>query len=491
MNEARVSEETDRTPPEGPRPAGLSAKLLMLTILFVMVAEVLIYLPSIANFRMTWLEERIAAAQIASLALEAAPNLAVSADLGRELLTNAGVLAVVLERDAARRLILQSAMPPPLDERYDLRETMGVHALFDTFDTLFAPPGRVIGVVDNAPHGAGERIEIIIEEGPLKAAMLNFSVNVLSLSLSIAVITAFLVYVTLNWLMVRPIRRLTRSMMRFSEKPEDASRVVDPSNRRDEIGRAESELAAMQHQLRAMLQQKGHLAALGLAVSKINHDLRNMLAHAQLMSDRLRSVRDPAVERLVPKLVGALDRAIELCTNTLKYGKAQETPPERRRFALSALVDEVGEMLEIPGNSPVSYANLVDPDLHVDADRDQLFRILFNLVRNAVQAVEQVACEGGPAGEVRVNARREGSVVTLEVADNGPGIPVHVRPHLFEAFRGAGSAGGVGLGLAIAAELTRLHGGDIRLRDSASGACFEVTIPDTVARIAPHHRASG
>ena len=491
MPETDLEQQNTLSAPERRRPTGLSAKLLFLTILFVMIAEVLIYGPSIANFRVTWLKERVAAAQIASLALEAAPNLEVSADLAGELLTNAGVLAVVLERDSARKLILQSAMPPPLDNRYDLREAMAFGSLYDTFETLAASPGRVISVVDTAPHGAGERIEIILEEAPLKAAMFRFSVNVLSLSLSIAVITAFLVYLTLNWLMVRPIGRLTRSMMRFCEKPEDASRVIEPSRRHDEIGRAEAELATMQHQLRAMLQQKAHLAALGLAVSKINHDLRNMLAHAQLMSDRLRTVRDPAVQRLVPKLVGALDRAIELCSNTLKFGKAQEASPERRRFKLTPLVGEVGEMVEIEAGNAVRCVNLVEPDLDVDADRDQLFRILLNLVRNGVQAVERSVAKGALVeGEVRISARRDGTVVTLEVADNGPGIPAAVRPHLFEAFRSAGRADGVGLGLAIAAELTRLHGGEIELLESDCGARFALTIPDTVARIGALSQAS-
>jgi signal transduction histidine kinase len=481
----------DMGAPVSGTPTGLSTKLLFLTILFVMVAEVLIYVPSVANFRLTWLKERLVSAQIASLALEAAPGLEVSSDLARELLTNAGVLAVVLERGDARRLILRSEMPPPLDQRYDLRRSMPVLWLTDAFATLFAGPGRVIGVVDTAPNGGGERIEIIIREAPLKSAMVRFSVNVLSLSLSIAVITAVLVYLALNWLMVRPIRRLTRSMMLFSESPEDASRVIEPSGRDDEIGRAETELAQMQRQLHSMLQQKGHLAALGLAVSKINHDLRNLLAHAQLMSDRLRMIKDPAVERLVPKLVVALDRAVELCSNTLKFGKAQEAPPDRRRFALAPLVDEVGEMGDAGDTGPVRFLNLVPSDLEIDADRDQLFRILSNLVRNAVQALDRGADPRVETAEVRVDARREGSVVAIEVADNGPGVPDRVRANLFEAFRGSASPGGIGLGLAIAAELTRLHGGEIELVDGTPGARFRVTIPDAVARIGARRRAPG
>ena len=66
-------------------------------------------------------------------------------------------------------------------------------------------------------------------------------------------------------------------------------------------------------------------------------------------------------------------------------------------------------------------------------------------------------------GDVTLGAWREGSVVTIEVGDNGPGIPERVRPQLFEAFQSAAKPGGVGLGLAIAAELMRAHGGEIRL----------------------------
>lgn len=468
------------------RSRSLSGKLLVLTILFVMLAEVLIYVPSIANFRITWLKERIASAQIASLALKAAPDLEVSSELAKELLTNAQVIAVVLERGEARELILRSDMPPQLDERYDLRESMRLGSVLDAFETLVSPRGRVIGIVDEALFGSGERIEIVIDETLLKDAMWRFSVNVLSLSVVISVITAMLVYLALNWMMVRPVGRLTRSMLQFSERPEDPSRVISPSGRDDEIGRAEAELAAMQRQLQSMLQQKAHLAALGLAVSKINHDLRNMLAHAQLMSERLRSVKDPAVEPLVPKLVASLDRAITLCENTLAYGRAQEPPPVRRRFALAPLVEEITDLID-PGQSAagqggqIRFSTDIAADLQVDADRDQLFRILVNLVRNSVQAIE--AMESGGGGEVRISARRDGTVVSIRVSDTGPGLSEKARAHLFEAFSATGKRGGAGLGLAIAAELVRAHGGDIRLVEQDRGAAFDVEIPDRVEQL--------
>jgi len=460
---------------------GLSGKLLLLTLLFVMVAEVLIYVPSIANFRLTWLQQRLSAAQTASLALKAAPDLAVSDELARELLTNAEVLAVVFTQDRSRRLILNSGMPPTVERQFDLRVSMRPESIFDAFDTLFAPEGRIIGVIGEARYGAGDDIQIILDETPLKAAMIRFSFNVLSLSIVISLITAGLVYLVLNWMLVRPMQRLTGTIARFAERPSDATRIIRPSGRKDEIGVAEWELSTMQSQLQSLLQQKTNLAALGLAVSKINHDLRNMLAHAQLMSDRLVTIKDPAVQRLAPKLVASLDRAIELCTTTLKTGKAQENPPARSRFSLYEQVEEVSGTLELDARNRISWANCVEPSLQIDADPDQLFRILHNLVRNAVEAIEN--SPSGGIAELTISAWRKGAVVTIEITDSGPGIPPQMVENLFEAFKGGGRPGSVGLGLAIAAELTRAHGGEIRLVDRSIGATFEVEIPDTVTSL--------
>src|SRR5262249_26060636 len=140
--------------------------------------------------------------------------------------------------------------------------------------------------VGPAPRG-GEFVEIVIDESPLREAMLRFSVNILLLSLMISIITAALVYLSLHLLLVRPMRRITANMMAFRSDPENPARVIVASSRQDEVGIAERELAMMQRDLASMLQQKSRLAALGLAVSKINHDLRNLLASAQLFSEGL------------------------------------------------------------------------------------------------------------------------------------------------------------------------------------------------------------
>jgi signal transduction histidine kinase len=273
--------------------------------------------------------------------------------------------------------------------------------------------------------------------------------------------------------------RITRNMLHFSQNPEDKSRIIVPSSRDDEIGTAERELAHMQSELSHLLLQKNRLAQLGLAVSKINHDLRNMLANAQLLSDRLTSIPDPTVQRFAPKLIASLDRAISFCNDTLKFGRAEEAAPRRELFRLKPLVEEVGDGLGLPREGSVGWRIEIEETLRVDADREHLFRVLSNLCRNAAQAIEaQMAAEGGGMGEIRVTAWRDGRRVLTEIRDTGPGVPARARAHLFQAFQGSSRKGGTGLGLAIAAELVAAHGGGLTLLDTEKGAAFRIDLPD-------------
>jgi signal transduction histidine kinase len=459
---------------------GLSAKLLLLTILFVMLAEVLVFVPSVSNFRRQWLMERLAVAQIASLAAEAAPGGQLPKMLRDELLQNANVKSISVKRADSRQLIIQMDMPADIDATYDLRDASWLALITDALMVYVAPDDRVIRIVGEAGFNVGELIDVVMGEAPLKAAMIGYGLDILGLSILISIITAALVYLSLDALLVKPMTKLTWNIVRFSERPEDPTRVINPSSRRDEIGTAERELSAMQQELSETLSQKSRLAALGLAVSKISHDLRNMLSSAQLLSDRLSTVKDPTVQRLVPKLLASLDRAIRLCARTLDFGQAHEMPPRRKRFVLAPLVAEVGDSLGVPRPKLIDWTVQIEETLEVDADRDQLFRVLSNLCRNAVQALES---EGGAAGEIVVSARREGAVTIIEVADTGPGVPERARAHLFKAFQSVARKGGTGLGLAIAQELVQAHGGQIALIDDEGGATFRVTIPDSVVDI--------
>ena len=457
--------------------SGLSAKLLLLTVLFVMLAEVLIYVPSVANFRINWLNDRLSAARTAALALEAAPANMVPESLAKMLLDSVGARTVATKSGDVRRLLAVGDMPIEVHAVVDMRDTGAWGRIMAAIEALLAPNGRVLRVVGEAPMKA-EFVEIVLDETPLKAAMLGFSRNILLLSLLISAITASLVYLTLIRVLVRPMRRLTRRMVAFRDNPEDASRIICPSDRADEIGVAERELAFMQRDIASMLHQRSRLAQLGLAVSKINHDLRNMLSSAQLFTDRIASAPDPTVQRLAPKLVAAVERAIQFCEATLSYGKAQEQPPERREVALGRLAEDVRDTLGLSEESAIRWVMAIERGMKVDADPDQLFRVLLNLGRNSVQALEARAPNDPERDQIRIIGRREGAVAVIEISDTGPGIPARAREKLFEAFSGSVRAGGTGLGLAISAEIVRAHGGALQCLDGTLGATFRIDLPD-------------
>ncbi len=473
---------------EGPRRAGgarngrhfgLSGKLLFLTLAFVMLAEVLIYVPSVANFRKTWLEERLTAARTAVSLLDVLPQGAGDRDLSIQLLDQVGAMVVAVRDEEGRRLVAAEDTTMAVEDSVDLRRMAPKELIVDAFETLIFGGDRYIRVV-GVPPGRGEFIEIVIDDTELRQAMLTYSVNILFLSLAISAITAALVYISLRALIVRPVQRLTENMSHFAEDPEDRARIIAPGTRTDEIGDAERRLAAMQADLSSLIAQKNRLASLGLAVSKINHDLRNLLAAAQLTVDRVGEIDDPKVKQFAPRLIATLDRAIDFCENTLKYGSAAEPPPRPSLFCLRDLVGEIGEILHLDADTPIAFVNQVPDALALHADRDQLHRIILNLARNAVQALEAAkAAAECRVCSVTVTAERHGDEIVIEVADTGPGVPPRARARLFEAFHGSVRPGGTGLGLAISAELVRAHGGTIRLVDdgAATGARFRIVLP--------------
>jgi signal transduction histidine kinase len=453
----------------------LSAKLLVFTVLFVMLAEVLIYTPSIARFRLDYLREKIGVAHIAALALEATPTHMLSPQLEIQLLQYVDAYSVVLDtRGAARMLVMNRDMPPVVDENFDLRETNFLKLIVQAFVTLAQHDNRVLRVVGQSPKDPGIIVEVVFDEGPMRRGMYAFSWRILSLSIVISLITAGLLYLSLHWLFVQPMRRITDAMQRFRLGPEDAANVVAPSQRSDEIGQAQRELAHMQADLRAALHEKARLAALGATVTKISHDLRNILATAQLVSDRLADSDDPTVKRVAPTLLASIDRAISLCVNTLRFAKEEEPAPRLARFSLGLLADDVGAALAPQAPDGCEWVNGVEEHFMVEADRDHMFRVLLNLGRNSYEA---------GATRVTISAHRSGGEVRVEIVDNGKGLAPAVRDRLFRPFSGTAKPGGTGLGLAISRDLLRAHGGDIELTESAPGATrFRLTLP--AARVA-------
>ncbi len=466
---------------------GLSGKVLLLTIIFVMIGEVLIFLPSIANFRIQWLKTHIAQAEIAALAAKAAPNQIVDSELRGTILKGAGVDAVALTEGDKRQLILRGDENGVIVETFDLRPGMYYGTIGQAFAVMLRQDDRLVSVIDKPPAMSGNVIEITLHEAPLRAAMLHYGLNILALSIVLSLGVAAMIFAALTRVLVRPMQSLSANMMAFGDSPEDPTRIILPSARNDEIGIAERELKMMQTQLQGSLHQKTHLAALGLAVSKVSHDLRNMLTSAQLISDRLGDVQDPTVQRFAPKLISSLDRAIIFLNQTITYGKAQELPPARAILCLRDVVTEVFDQAALLAGKQIRLDNKVDRSIKIDADREHLIRILINLTRNAIQALETISKADK---NVAIFAVRGEKVTTIKVVDNGPGIPANIRTRMFEAFQSSARIGGSGLGLAISAELTQAHGGLISVVESSDeGTVFEVKIPDSIEEM--HGRNSG
>ena len=459
----------------------LSGRFLVLTIIFVMLAEVLIFVPSIARFRQDYLLERLERAQLASLALEADSML--SPELEAELLKNAEVYNVVLRRDEVRQLALSSPIPLPVETTYDMRDPSAWRLIADAMSTLVDTEEEVIRVVGNPVRDGGTLIEITTPQMPLRTAMLAYGRNVLILSAIISIITAALLFVAVRFLLVHPIKGLVNHMERYAANPEDARQIIEPSATVGELRAAETALQSMETQLSGALRQKDRLAQLGGAVAKVSHDLRNILTSAQLFTDRIESSEDPLVKRMAPKLVGSISRAVNLCETTLAFGRVDEPQPTLARLPLGDLVDELleGERLAV-GDRPLSFHDDVPTGMVIRADGEQIFRVLSNLVRNARQAILAT----NQPGTITVCGHEDDNAWCIEIKDTGPGLPAKAQEHLFQPFQGGVRKGGTGLGLVIASDLVRGHGGRLDLtKTDGEGTTFTIHLPKADIALMP------
>ena len=454
-------------------PDGLSARLLLLTGVFTLAVVGLILAPSAASFHERWLLDRIRAAELASVGVEALPYSLVEDDTARQLLQISGVQAVAVQEEGVRRLLLQAPALPRTPELIDLRQSDPGARLTDPWRTLAGHPERSLRVMARPRYRSGDFIEVVAPAEPLKQELRAYLVNSLLLSLVVAGAAGGLLYAALAFLVLSPMRRVTISIERFRADPEAASEP--PQGRRDELGRVEDELARMQEEVRQALRSRARLAALGEAVARINHDLRNMLTSAQMASDRLAGSPDPQVAKALPRLERALDRAATLATHVLDYGKTAEPEPERQSLPLKTAVAAAAEDAGLEPRG-VRLVRRIPPGALIQADPDQLHRILVNLMRNARHAIQGARGEEAK-GKVTVEAVIGPDGVILTIADDGPGIAPRVAERLFQPFV-AGSAGGTGLGLAIARELAANHGGELTLASTGpEGTTFRLVIP--------------
>jgi len=464
--------------------SGLSGKLIATIFVVIIAVEIIIYLPSAANFRQGWLNDRLRVGTVAARVLDAVPDaMNVPRTLTEPLLSSAGAYAIAYRREGQSQLIEREAfdMPETLVTA-DTRDTSLPALLFGTLDTVFAPPGRTLRIVGEEDGFPDRIVEVLMPEAPLRAELWVFSLNLFLLSIVLAVVTSVALYALVSRLLIGPIRRLTGNMVEFSAAPDSPALILDPSARRDEIGVMERGLSAMETDLYSMLRQRQHLAELGLAVAKINHDLRNTLTSAQLLSDQVAGLDDPKVQRLAPRLVHSIDRALGFAQAVLDYGRRTVTPPRPVPVDLHLLLDEAALDAGLSGHRTIHWRNEVADGVTLRVDADQFARIFANLLKNAREALE-AAGVSIPEPQVRAVLRELDSGLAVTLTDNGPGLPPRARENLFVAFEGSARAGGTGLGLAIAHELTEAHGGRLVFVEQPQGTRFDVELP-AAARIA-------
>jgi signal transduction histidine kinase len=480
----------------------LSARLLVLTVSFVMLAEVFVFAPSVARFRIDWLKAHLDSGYLAALALEATPDQMIPDDLERELLSNAGIEAVILRREDRKLLLQRDDMPAKIDKDVYLTDFSIAMALMEGLSTLSQTENRVLRVVGMPSMAPDFEIEVLVHEDRLTEAMRNFGWRVFGLSLMISFFTAGLVYFALNRLLVRPMRTLTRDMIRFREDPQDKASLITPGDRDDEIGVARQELAIMQQDLQAMLNQRRRLAALGTAATKISHDLRNALATSMLMTEQLAKSQDDEVRAVVPRLLSSMERAVYISEQTLSFAREAPPPRDLATFTLIELIEEIRDQILLQKSEPLLDGNLSDTsdantpcparinidlpdDVMLEADYDMLFRAFSNLMRNPLEAGATVVTISHKIQTASENGAKDNdesdkpqNFIEVLIADNGPGLPEKAIKNLFVPFAGSGREGGTGLGLAIARELISTHNGELRLTATGpDGAVFAVKLP--------------
>ena len=467
----------------------LSAQLLLLTVIVVLITEVVIMIPSVAHQQEDWIAMRTEAAYLVGIALEDFDADEVNEMMIDKILMSASIEGVTLNMPESKTLVLS---PDLTDNAIGAMDTINldesglISMIIGSWQTIAGGGSELIRVSGGSRLTNSRISDVILSRDKLRKSLRSYSLNILGLSLLISITTALFVYGSLDNLIIKPVSRMRANMAEFQTDPENVDNLLNPSARIDEIGEAERGLATLEQRLQTLLNERRRLAALGAGISKISHDLRNILASAQLMSDRLVTSEDPRVRKLSPRLVDALDRAITLSRDTLAYGNMSSEILNLETIILRDLMDDI---FDDNASIIVAMENKIPADLKVSIDRTQFHRGITNLVRNAAQALapndafkasaDDFPSDFVPEHKITAEAHQADGQLVIDIADNGPGLPEIAREHLLEPFKGSHKAGGSGLGIAICAEIMRAHGGELSLHKSdETGATFRITLKD-------------
>ncbi|GLQ24428.1 ATPase [Algimonas ampicilliniresistens] len=456
----------------------LSARLLLLTFGFVLMAETLLFVPSIAFFRQEGLEMRARSAGLIAEALmnqtSEDPSREASEMLAQQFMmqTDADFLAAF--QDGQTLLILGDPPQARIIATADLRNQGRLPNFFATAMDFFARGDGYLRLIVASPIAGQDRLEMLVPCAAIGADLRAYAGRILLLSLLIAAFVGALIYLSMLRLIVRPVQRLADDMTAFREAPERRRRAGPPSDRGDEIGQLQREFHEVKQSLRSAFRQRERLASLGLSVTKINHDLRNVLSTALLMADRLSMHEDPKLAEMGERLTRTVERGVGLTEEVLEYSSAREPEPVLEPVQLGRIVAEVQVDLRV-AFPRVWIGNRIGRDVWISADPEQLHRILSNLTRNAAQAMT-----GQSNGRVEFSTEIMADTVITRIQDNGPGLPDSVEDRLFLPFTRGHSEGSTGLGLSISKELAERMGGSLELLETGpDGTTFILGLPLT------------
>ena len=461
----------------------LSGKLLLMTIGFVMLAELVIFIPSAATYRQDWLQERADQAALLAQAFKGEPNFEAGEILTSQFMEQTDVIMMSAKREGTSVFMLGH---PPDDgdiSLIDMREKnkQNLPRFRDAFGSFFGGKEGHLRVIYDSPVKGQDALELLIPKVKLRTALREYFKNIFWLSLAIAIITGSLIYLAMLFLIIRPIVNLANDLSQFREEPLKRRRDKPISARKDEIGQLEREFHEMKKGVRASLKQRERLATLGMAVAKINHDLRNVLASASLVSDRLASDQDERISKMGGRLTRAIDRGVKLTGELLNFSQSNREGPEIQPMKISLLLGEAASDTlgnYATGPRKVSFINDVASDVTVLADPDHAYRIFQNIFRNAAQAMAAMP-DDNAIRTLSVEAESNGEEVIIRVIDTGPGLPEKAKNNLFKAFASSTGRGNTGLGLTISRELAQDLGGDLVLGSTgANGTVFNVTLKE-------------
>ncbi len=460
-------------------PRSLSGRVFWLTVSIIFLINMLVLMPGLGWEWRNCLKSRVMQAELAvTLAPGESANTLAKTQARNALSKLSGTVAITLFGANGEIALLPDNMSLRQDPNVDLDHVGLRYSALRADREVLGLCAPYVPVTATFPMKSNTRIQVVLAQAPVAARLRSYAAEIMTFAVIVALVTGGLVYAALDRLLVKPMRILTASIVAFGRDPEYA-RLSGlkwlSSKGNDEVSRAAQELVIMQDELRTALWRNAQLAALGTAVAKISHDLRNILASALLVAARFEENSDPVIKHSATTLLSSIERAVELVSRTVVESGSQPPPVNRSSVVLRELVDEVVDFVRAGegggGDSRMSIENLVPGSLVLPLDRNQIYRVLANLLRNAAEA---------GASRASVAIEDEAGLTRMVVADNGPGLPRKALAGLFRPFTASGRNGGTGLGLAIARDLIRAHGGDLLLRKTGAGGTeFVMTLPAT------------